>query len=53
MRKAILIIVVILSIFQFGGCVVISCEERMHGGPPHVECLETDLTVSEVYMIGF
>jgi hypothetical protein len=53
MRRAILIIALILSIFQFGGCMVISCEEHMHAGPPHVKCLEADLTVSEVHVIGF
>jgi hypothetical protein len=53
MSRAILITVLILSIFQIGGCVVISCEERMHGRPPHVKCLETDLTVHEVLVIGF
>ena len=41
MRRAILIIVLILSIFQLGGCIVISCEERSQQGPPQVICAKT------------
>jgi len=53
MRKAILIIVLILSNFQLSGCVVISSEENGHSRHPHVECSKTDLMISEVHMIGF
>jgi hypothetical protein len=53
MRRAILIIVLILSIFQLGGCVVISCEEHRHSRHPHVKCSTTDLMISEVHVIGF
>jgi hypothetical protein len=41
MRRAILIIVLILSIFQLGGCVVISCEERSQQGPLQAKCAKT------------
>ena len=53
MRRAILIIVLILSIFQLAGCVVISCEEHRYQRHPHAACLKTDIVISEVYMIGF
>jgi hypothetical protein len=53
MRRAILIIVLVLSIFQLGGCVVISCEEHRRSRHPHVKCLKTDLMISEVHVIGF
>jgi hypothetical protein len=53
MRRAVLIIVLILLIFKLGGCVVISCEEYRHSRHPHVECFKTDLMISEVHMIGF
>jgi hypothetical protein len=53
MRRAILIIILLLSIFKLGGCVVISCEEHRHSRHPHVECSKADLMISEVHMIGF
>ncbi len=53
MRKAILIIVLIISMFQLGGCVVISSEKHRHHKPPHVECSKTDVMVHEVHTIGF
>lgn len=53
MRRAIIIIVLILSIFKLSGCVVISCEEHRHRGRSHAECFEADLTVHEVLVIGF
>ncbi len=53
MRKIVLIIVLILSIFQLGGCVVISCEEHRRHKHPHVECSKTDFMISEVHTIGF
>ena len=53
MRRAIIIIVLILSIFKLGGCVVISCEEHRHGRHPHIKCSTTDFVVSEVHVIGF
>lgn len=53
MRRAILIFVLILSIFHMGGCVVISCEEHKHQSGPHVKCTQTGVMVSEVHMIGF
>ena len=53
MRRAILIIVLILSIFQLGGCVVISDEKHRHDKHPHIECSKTGVMVHEVHMIGF
>jgi hypothetical protein len=53
MRRAILIIVLILSIFKLGGCVVISCEEHRHQMHPHAACFKTDFVVHEVHVIGF
>jgi hypothetical protein len=53
MRRAILIIALILSIFQFSGCVVISCDEHGHRGRSHAECIKTELTVREALVIGF
>ena len=53
MIREILIIVLILSIFQLGGCVVISCEEHRHCGRSHAECFKTDLMVREAFVIGF
>jgi len=53
MRKAILMFVLILSIFQLGGCVVISCEEHRHQRHLHAACFKTDLMISEVHMIDF
>ncbi|OHB62605.1 MAG: hypothetical protein A2168_06640 [Planctomycetes bacterium RBG_13_50_24] len=53
MKRAILTIVLIILIFQMGGCVVISCEEHMHQKQPHVKCVQTGVMVSEVHMIGF
>jgi hypothetical protein len=53
MRRAILIIVLILSIFQIGGCVVISCDEYRHRDCSHAECIKADLTVHEALVIGF
>jgi hypothetical protein len=53
MRVAILIIILISSIFYLSGCVVISCEEHRHQKRPHVECSKTDLMVHEVHVIGF
>jgi len=53
MRKAIFIIVLILSIFQLGGCVVISCEEHSPHKQPHIKCSKTGVMVHEVHMIGF
>lgn len=53
MRRAILVIVLILSVFQLGGCVVISCDEHRHQGRSHAECIKTDLTFHEVLVIGF
>ena len=42
MRRAILIIVLILSIFQLGGCIVISCEECSQQEPLQAKCVKTD-----------
>jgi hypothetical protein len=42
MKKAILIIILVLSIFQLGGCIVISCEEHCQQGPPQAKCVKTD-----------
>jgi hypothetical protein len=53
MRRAVLIIVLILSISQFGGCVVISCDEHRHRGRSHAECFKTELMVHEAIVIGF
>jgi hypothetical protein len=53
MRKAILIIVLILSMFQLGGCVVISCEEHRHHKHPHIECSKAGVMVHEIHTIGF
>jgi len=53
MRRAILIIVLILSIFQMGGCVVISCEEHRRQKPHHVKCAQMGVMIHEVHMIGF
>jgi hypothetical protein len=53
MRRAVLIIVLISSIFYLGGCVVISCEEHRHRGHSHAECFKTDLMVHEVLVSGF
>jgi hypothetical protein len=53
MRRALLIIVLILSIFQLGGCVVISCDEHRHRGRSYAECITTELTVHEALVIGF
>ena len=53
MRRAILIIVLILSIFRLGGCVVISCEEHRHQRHPHVKCSKTGVVIHEVHTIGF
>lgn len=53
MRRAILIIVLILPIFYLGGCVVISCEEHRHERHPHIKCAQTGVMIHEVQMIGF
>ena len=53
MRRAILIIVLILSIFHLGGCVVISCEEHRHERHPQVKSAQTGVITHEVQMIGF
>ena len=53
MRRAILIVVLILSIFRLGGCVVISCEEHRHERHPNVKCAQMGVMIHEVHMIGF
>ena len=41
MRRVVLIIVLILSISQLGGCIVISCEECSQQGPSQVTFAKT------------